>query len=163
MWIINNAARYSAEVKNLLSSAKKEIIVTGGTLSDLNTHRITIDEITSKGVKIKLLALDVENREILDGYNKLIERPGKADNLHHLQRFENNKNIEIRKFNLLPLVYFIAKDIDDSNGAIMAVHLLSNGEIFPCITATEKKGEWYELYKSQIKSIWEKGVPYKSS
>ena len=162
-WIINDAEKYTKEIQYMLNSAKTDIIVTGGTLSDLNVHRLIIDEIVKKNITVRLLALDIEKDGILDAYNNLIERSGKVKDLLHLSRFEGNENIKINKLDSLPLAYFIASDMESQNGTIMAIHLLSKGERFLCVRVTRSDNEWYNLYHEQIKSLWEEGCLYSSS
>lgn len=159
VWV--SAENAILKVKQLFYDAKHEIIVIGGTLSDLNAYRAQIDDI-SNNINIRLLALNIENKDILNEYNKLIDRRGRVSNLQHLKYFENNENIEIQTFESLPLAYFIARDMDYPYGSIIVTHLFSVGSSHPCLELTPSNGEWYDLYHNQIKKLLTKGIPWKS-
>lgn len=151
------------EVNKLLKSAENEFIVVGGTLSHLGASRDLINDI-SKNVKVRLLALNIEKEDILNEYNKLIERNGGVTNLMHLKSFVNNANIEIRTFESLPLAYFIASDLNYPNGSIKATHHFTVGSLldYPCVELNHSNAEWYEIYHRQIESLWDKGTAWES-
>ena len=153
------------EFNKLARRTECEMIVVGGTLSHLGASRSFLNDI-SKRIKIRLLALNIEEEDIERQYNKLIERKGGVADLKHLRSFEGNPNIEIRTFDLLPTAYYVASDLDQEKGVIFASHLFSIGSAtnFPLISLSRSDDkEWYEIYQGQIEGLWKKGRPWTSN
>lgn len=152
------------EVKQLLRGSKKDFTVIGGTLSYLDVEKSYIKDASEK-VTFRLLALDVTKEKVLKQYNSLIERSTNVENLNHLRYFENIENIKMRKMESLPLVYLIASDLNEPDGKIIAIHLFSIGSIrdYPSITITRDNEEMYEIYRTQIESLWKNASPWKSN
>jgi hypothetical protein len=59
---------------------------------------------------------------------------------------------------------FVACDMDYSYGYIKAEHFLNNTEHndLPSIELTKDKN-WYDTYKNNIETIWNRGKPYNSN
>lgn len=164
--VIKKSENFVGEVNELFLKAQKEVVIIGGPLSILTGSAEIVNNISkNKGIRVRLLALNVEKEALLSEYNKIANQ-GKRGvaNLNHLKLFENNDYIEIRTYELMPTAYFIASDINASNGFIKAVHLFSGGAELDCphIELNRFNEEWYEIYQRQIESLWDEGVPWRS-
>ena len=155
---------FVSEIEEGIKYAKHELIIAGSTLSHLSANQSLIINQIPKSTKIKLLATNIEDDELLHGYRNLIEREGFVENLSHLKGFENNENIEIRTIDRLPTAYFVGRDVESANGAIGAVHLLPYGPQleYPCVKLSPDD-ELFDIYRKQIKKLWDNGKPWKSN
>lgn len=138
-------------------SARHDIVVIGGSLSYLSPCRDIIQRISTNVESIKLLAVNLDNEGVREGYNKLIERQdGAAINLNHLRSFVGIDKVEIHSFDFLPTAYFFGMDIDQPNGRIGAMHLFKYGSIkeYPLVILTHLDGELYNTYRKQIDDLW---------
>jgi hypothetical protein len=151
---------FSTTVDNLLNKATKEIIIIGGPMLQLvgSKNKITYKE----NLKIRLLALDIENPEIAKAYYKITKGATEVTDLKHLKEFTDNRHIEVRVYETLPTVYFIAADINENNGLIIAAHIFTGvSELeYLHIEIERSNSEWYEAYRRQIEALWDGGKQY---
>jgi len=141
-----------------LEKAQKDVIISGGSMSQIIACDDILKELANRGVKIRLLALNVENIETRNAYEKMRPYDKKISvNLDHLKTFKNDENIEIRIHDSLIALYLYAIDINEENGWIGADHFLTavKDSDYPHIEVTRRNKEWYSVYQQQIEHLWE--------
>ena len=155
---------FIGEINDFLLKAQKEFILIGGSmLKFTGSVSLFIRHSQEKNVKIRILALNIENEEIRDKYKKMVNHEDIPSNLNHLKQLKYEKNIEMRIYDFLPTAYYFANDLNYSNGIIRAAHIsygVSDEYNNPHILVDSSDKYWYETYRKQIESLWEKGTPW---
>ncbi|MCL2098815.1 MAG: helix-turn-helix domain-containing protein [Oscillospiraceae bacterium] len=154
--------RYDIPFVNIIKQAKREIFISGVTLHALSGVAPLIESRSAELDKIRLLVLNTENAELVKAYENMRGFPLDEPSTRHLKRYLKYKNIEIREIDSITPVIFVATDINESYGYIKAEHYFNNRQPdkspdFPCIELEPRNTEWYNIYKNQIKVIWERG------
>jgi uncharacterized membrane protein (DUF485 family) len=155
---------YIKEIHTSIPMSQKEFIMLGGSLIKFAGCKDTlIDHVQKNDVKVRILALNVENEEIRTQYKKMLNRESISSNLDHLKELKNKKNIEIRTYEFLPTAYYFANDLNYPNGIIRVANIFY-GEPYEFnyshILVDRSETYWYEAYRKQIESLWEKGTPW---
>jgi hypothetical protein len=162
--IVKTIEDFIGEINDLLRIAQNDIIIIGDSLIKLMGSNNIIEDLTLKrGVKVRLLALNIEKKEIFTEYNKLVDHyNGAPVNLNHLQCFKS-KNIEIRTYEVLPTAYYIATDLNFPYGHIQTIPILSGEHSenkYPKMEINHSNEYWYNVYHEHIESLWKKGTPW---
>ena len=155
---------FAGEINNFLLKSQKEFIMIGGSMSRFaGGVDLIIRHSQDNDVKVRILALNIENKEINKQYKKMLNYDNIPFNLNHLKDLKNKKNIEIRTYEFLPTAYYFANDLSFPNGIIMATHIFY-GELYeynyPKILVDGSDKYWYEAYRNQIESLWKEGTPW---
>ena len=142
-----------------IKDATHDLFISGVHLQAL-TH--VFDALVARNdLRVKVLLLNLDNHELVKAH---MDMKGFPDLYHptfeHLWRIRGHEHIEIRRINsIMPLV-FVASDIDTAHGYIKAEHYFNNMDNslkLPNIELTPINSEWYDVYKEQIASVWERG------
>jgi|GEM_PF-3031045 len=167
--IVKQEDNFMEEINKLLRKAQKEIIITGGALSLLSgdTQTEIFNASSKRGLKVRLLAVNIDNKNILNGYNTWVDqRLGGPASLDHLKTYNNKDNIEIRTFEFLPAAIFVAIDLDEHSGYIKVHHILSGvreKNMQPFIEINPSNRYWYGVYSNYIKTLWDCGKKWRDS
>jgi hypothetical protein len=107
--------------------------------------------------------LNIEKKEILDGFKKILGDMAVADNLNHFRVFNNNKNVEMRIYETLPTSYFYAVDLHHGlKGTIQVLPILFDKPELDCPQIEINRGneKLYEFYSNYIEDFWKRGSPF---
>lgn len=152
------------DMPTLIQMAKHDLFLS---ISINNAHILSSLEsvILHRGdIQFRILLLNnYDNYESHD-YRRNINSP---DIYSVLKRFENNRNIEIRKFDSLVSVMFSAidllKDVNNINKFIRVEHVYSYANYFNLpIIEVAPGAKWYRVYAEEIESVWQRGMPFHS-
>jgi len=139
--------------------AKREVFYIGITVKiDKNVLRRLVD---NNNIKINILVLNPENYDLLEAYRKYRgDAYTKPLSWIHLWEFAKHKQTEIRVIDSFVPLALRGVDIDSTdNGYIWAVHFFNGAKSIdtPHAELTPKHGELFDMYKAQIKAVWERG------
>ena len=155
---------FIGEITDFLLKSQKEFIMIGGSmLKFAGSIDLIIKHSEDNDVKVRILALNIENEEIRTQYKKMLNRENIPYNLDHLKELKNRKNIEIRTYEFLPTAYYFANDLNFSNGIIRTAHIsygVAEEFKYSHILVDSSDKHWYESYKNQIERLWEKGISW---
>jgi len=149
----------------LLQKAKKDVFIIGGSMTPILACYEIIQNISSnKNIIVRMLAVNMEDEKTRCGYYNVINanrNEGNTDNLTHLKRFLIS-NVEIRTSEIIPTTYYFAIDIDQPDGFIEVMHIVSgrSESDYPHIEINRNNKEWYDVYQSQIKALWNAGTKW---
>jgi len=159
--VVIKTRNHTKSPSDLIKQAKTEIFFSGFTLTLLMPEIGTLLEKAKAGVKVKILFVDLEDKELVRAYEKI--EGYEFDELSHTQfkRCLNKSNIEIRVINFFMPVDFAAIDMDKNDGYIRAHHRFSNSlsKEHPNIELT-RANKWYDDYNKQLNTVWSKGTPW---
>ena len=164
---IKKADDLIGSMTTFISKAQKDIFIYGGSLSQIVSFGEKMMKIKKdRNLKIRLLALNVDNPEIRTTYKNMRPMDNNiAPNLNHLKSYLGDENIEIRIHNTIPTAYYYAVDINEENGCIGVDHFLSafTDVDYPHIEVRRgDNSEWYKTYQQQIEFLWSTGELYKN-
>lgn len=144
----------------IVLEAKQLVFISGIHLGSIIQNRSTLLKLADQGVKIQLLAMNLENHELYKIYSLMaLDRINIS--LKHLESFDGYPNIEIRILDSIMPTMFVARDIGESSGYIKATHWFykTHADNAPCIEVTKSDAGIYEQYADQIKLLWDDGKP----
>ena len=149
----------SKNIRSWIKDAKHELFISG-----INMHTCGGTErslISSKHLKIRILALKTDDSEVLKAYEDMKGHPIIGNRTADLffEPLVGYEHIEIRVIKSITPVMFIAMDMDEEYGLIKAEHFFNNhnSDNLPNIELTQSDSEWYEVYKNQLETIWGRG------
>jgi len=146
----------------IIPNAKKDVFFCGCALSRLIPERANLLNVSSK-IRVRLLAVDVDDKAVCEQYKAIFGRPPERDSLKHLMQFTHKKNIEIRTVKTPLTIHIDASDMNTNTGFLRIIFLDygPNGYDSPRMELTPADTEWYEFYKNQIELLWAQGTPWK--
>ena len=148
-----------------LKNVKHDLFISGVTLSAAMGSRMTaIKELGKKGLSVRLLYVNPKKKALLQTYKDLRGSKRDETGLTKIQIAEYSvcENIEMRFTDSLIPVFFIAGDLDTTEGFIQASHAFYDTKASerPTVYVTQTTREWYERYRAQIELIWKDAKPF---
>ena len=147
----------------MIAEAKAELFLCGYDVSRILANREEILIAADKVRRIRVLAMDMDNKMVREQFTATFGRPPGLKNLDHLNAFLSKQNIEIRTISFPMMIYATTKDVQGAAGRMQVGFLgyAKSGYNSYCLNLTPGDGEWYDYYKVQMELLWEQGTPWK--
>ena len=146
--------------KQSIDEAKHSLFISGVNLNSLGGLENAIA--LRSDLNIRILVLKVDDGNLLEIFEEMLGRKlsGSPTAYFFLKHLLECKNIEIREIDSIMPVTFVATDIDKPYGYIRARHYFNcaggKGNS-PTIELTPDNDKWYEVYRLQIETVWNRG------
>ena len=148
--------------RSWIEDAKHELFISGVNMHTWGGTERTLA--SSKHLKIRILTLKTDDDELFRAYEAMKGHPiiGARTAENFFRPLLGHDHIEIREIKSITPVMFVAMDMGEAYGLINAEHFFNNhnSDTLPNIELTPDNGEWYEIYRNQIETIWERGEPW---
>jgi len=154
------------DVLQRVKDAKSEVYLSGIELYAWAGVEPVVEDICNK-VKVRILVVDPNNKEVLDFYETMRgETFVPRNNVNNFLARLKNRNVEIRLLDTLLPTVFLGIDMHESYGHIKAVHLFNEprdniDDNLPVVELTSSDYEMYEVYKNAMERVWERGISFK--
>ncbi len=152
-------------LSEIIRKSQKELFISGVHMASLVGVRDEITNAAKRGVKVQILAFNLDNAIITGAYVTMREADAPDLNFTYLKSFLGKKNIELRIIDAFMPVLFVAGDMNSSNGHIKATHLFykTSGADLPTVEMNFGDGLLYHDYLNQIRMLWNDGKQWDST
>ncbi|MEM7535797.1 MAG: hypothetical protein AAF639_26700 [Chloroflexota bacterium] len=163
--------KYPDYVEERLAKAKELVVVGTSLIRTTNGYFDTFSESIQNGNHIKFLivdsngiACDLATYRMTTNIDVNWHRKTILHSIGLMCRLKEKSpsNVEIRTINYVPSFGLYGVDIDTQSGIFFTEHYgfkLKVGDK-PKIVLRPEDGEWYQIFKTQIKVLWEHGIEW---
>lgn len=164
---------FPSSLKNDFESAKELWLVGIALTTPINAYYSIMEEKLRKGHTIKVLMLHPESQAVemseARAYVKGNVERARGEIQHSLQDFCELRQIAPEKMKIRTVSFLlghgiVAADPETPQGALYISNypFKTKGGSLPRFVLRPKDGRWYELYRQELKNLWESGEEWKA-
>jgi len=146
----------------IIPDAEKELFFCSASLSWIQSYDNDLFIAADRGVRIRLLVMNVADEEIRKTYTKVYGRKPTLSDFTHLMQYVNQPKFEVRVIDCALPMFIAASDMEKPTGFIqVAFPGYGDNKLADCDTCVDltPKKDLYDHYKAQIERLWEHGYP----